>query len=64
VYLLEWLKKGKLWYFALWVFVMSPVTMTLYLTAPEKIEVPPPAVQSVDEYEVVGVQMYCTASIV
>jgi undecaprenyl-diphosphatase len=29
VFLLNWLKKGKLWYFAVWVFVMSPITMAL-----------------------------------
>ena len=32
VFLLDWLKKGKLWYFALWVFVMSPLTLALYLS--------------------------------
>ena len=35
VFLLDWLKKGKLWYFALWVFVMSPITLALFLTMPE-----------------------------
>lgn len=34
VWLLDWLKKGKLWYFALWVFVMSPFTLMLALTSP------------------------------
>ena len=29
VFLLDWLKKGKLWYFAIWVFVMSLITLTL-----------------------------------
>jgi hypothetical protein len=28
-WLLDWLKKGKLWYFALWVFLMAPVTLAL-----------------------------------
>ena len=31
VFLLDWLKKGKLWYFAIWVFIMSPLTLTLAL---------------------------------
>jgi len=35
VFLLDWIKKGKLWYFAIWVFVMSPLTMLLFLTTPE-----------------------------
>ena len=30
VFLLNWLKKGKLWYFAIWVFIMSPLTLLLY----------------------------------
>ena len=30
VFLLDWLKKGKLWYFAVWVFFMSPLTLLLY----------------------------------
>lgn len=30
VFLLDWLKKGKLWYFAIWVFAMSPLTLLLY----------------------------------
>jgi undecaprenyl-diphosphatase len=34
VFLLDWLKKGKLWYFAIWVFVMSPLTMGLFFTSP------------------------------
>ena len=34
IFLLDWLKKGKLWYFALWVFAMSPITMALFLTTP------------------------------
>lgn len=29
VWLMDWLKKGKLWYFALWLLVMSPVTFIL-----------------------------------
>ena len=29
LFLLDWLKKGKLWYFALWVFFMSPMAMLL-----------------------------------
>jgi len=39
VFLLNWLKKGKLWYFAIWVFVMSPITMVLaFLPMQEKTE--------------------------
>ena len=30
VFLMDWLKKGKLWYFAIWVFLMSPVALMLY----------------------------------
>ena len=30
IFLLDWLKKGKLWYFALWVFAMSLVTLALF----------------------------------
>jgi undecaprenyl-diphosphatase len=30
VFLLDWLKKGKLWYFAIWVFIMSPLTLLLF----------------------------------
>ncbi|MDR3232314.1 MAG: undecaprenyl-diphosphate phosphatase [Planctomycetaceae bacterium] len=38
VWLLNWLKKGKLWYFALWVFLMSPMTFSLTLfSTPEPI---------------------------
>ncbi len=29
IWLLEWLKKGKLWYFAVWVFLMCPLTLVL-----------------------------------
>jgi len=29
LFLLDWLKKGKLWYFAVWVFIMSPLTLLL-----------------------------------
>jgi len=29
LFLLDWLKKGKLWYFAVWVFIMSPITLLL-----------------------------------
>ena len=32
VFLLDWIKKGKLWYFALWVFVMAPITLLLAIT--------------------------------
>lgn len=35
VFLLNWLKKGKLWYFAIWVFIMSPLTMALFLAMPK-----------------------------
>ena len=50
VFLLDWIKKGKLWYFAIWVFVMSPITMALaLLPMPEKSEPQEPAgVQSVE----------------
>jgi len=42
VFLLDWLKKGKLWYFAIWVFVMAPITLALAtLPMPETTEVPP-----------------------
>ncbi len=34
VWLLEWLKKGKLWYFAVWVFLMCPITFALAVTQP------------------------------
>ena len=34
VFLLDWLKKGKLWYFAVWVFIMSPLTLALFLMMP------------------------------
>jgi len=30
IFLLDWLNKGKLWYFAIWVFLMSPVALALY----------------------------------
>ena len=29
MFLMDWLKKGKLWYFAIWLFIMSPVAMLL-----------------------------------
>ena len=35
LWLLDWLKKGKLWYFAVWVFVMAPLTLVLALTTVE-----------------------------
>jgi hypothetical protein len=37
---LDWLKKGKLWYFAVWVFLMSPLTLALFYTMPEKPKEP------------------------
>ena len=52
VFLLDWLKKGKLWYFAVWVFVMALITLVLaVLPMPEKNEIPnvPAVVQSVEE---------------
>ena len=30
MFLMDWLKKGKLWYFAIWLFFMSPVALALY----------------------------------
>jgi len=46
IFLMDWLKKGKLWYFALWVFAMAPITLALaLLPMPETNEVPPPAVE-------------------
>jgi len=54
VFLLNWLKKGKLWYFAVWVFVMAPLTLVLaILPMPEKNEPaqPPIDVQSVDGFD-------------
>jgi len=30
VFLMNWLKKGKLWYFAIWVFIMAPITLVLW----------------------------------
>jgi len=33
VFLLDWLKKGKLWYFAVWVFAMSLMTLALLFFA-------------------------------
>jgi len=29
LFLLNWINKGKLWYFAIWVFIMSPITLAL-----------------------------------
>ena len=52
VFLLDWLKKGKLWYFAVWVFMMAPITLALaMLPMPETSEVlpVPVEVQSVEE---------------
>jgi undecaprenyl-diphosphatase len=34
IFLLDWLKKGKLWYFAIWVFLMSPVALLLHFWQP------------------------------
>ena len=34
IWLLDWLKKGKLWYFAAWLFLMSPITFLLAATVP------------------------------
>ena len=31
VFLLDWLKKGKLWYFAIWVFIMALITFVLVI---------------------------------
>jgi hypothetical protein len=45
---LDWLKKGKLWYFALWVFVMSPITMGLYFTSETAAEQSPPRQQGIE----------------
>ena len=54
VFLLNWLKKGKLWYFAIWVFVMSPLTMLLWLTAPAEPDLPqePAAAVQIEEHDV------------
>ncbi|MDR1269083.1 MAG: undecaprenyl-diphosphate phosphatase [Planctomycetaceae bacterium] len=46
VWLLDWLKKGQLWYFAAWLFVMCPLTFVLAVlplqgTLPEKPETQP-----------------------
>jgi undecaprenyl-diphosphatase len=46
VWLLDWLKKGQLWYFAVWLFVMCPLTLVLAVlpfqgTLPEKPETQP-----------------------
>ncbi|MDR0611075.1 MAG: undecaprenyl-diphosphate phosphatase, partial [Planctomycetaceae bacterium] len=39
VWLLDWLKKGQLWYFAVWLFMMCPLTLILaMLPLPEKQE--------------------------
>lgn len=35
-WLLHWLQKGRLWYFALWVFLMSPLTLLLAHTNPDR----------------------------
>jgi len=35
VFLLDWIKKGRLYYFALWVFMMSLMTLALFLMVPE-----------------------------
>ncbi|MDR2705374.1 MAG: YdjY domain-containing protein, partial [Planctomycetaceae bacterium] len=41
VWLLDWLKKGQLWYFAVWLFMMCPLTLVLAtLPLPEKQELP------------------------
>ena len=49
VFLLNWIKKGKLWYFAIWVFIMSPITMMLaILPMPEKAESVNSALQGQD----------------
>lgn len=29
LFLLNWINKGKLWYFAVWVFIMSPISLAL-----------------------------------
>ena len=52
VFLLDWLKKGKLWYFAVWVFIMAPVTLVLaLLPMPERSEEPPVPI-NVSQYEI------------
>jgi len=39
IFLLNWLKKGKLWYFAIWAFVMALITLVLaVLPMPEQNE--------------------------
>ena len=51
IFLLDWLKKGKLWYFAIWVFMMALVTLVLAaLPIPEEAEAaqPPVEVQSIE----------------
>ncbi|MDR0338133.1 MAG: undecaprenyl-diphosphate phosphatase [Planctomycetaceae bacterium] len=45
VWLLDWLKKGQLWYFAVWLFIMCPLTLALAIfplqkTLPEKPNTP------------------------
>jgi hypothetical protein len=50
IFLLDWLKRGKLWYFAVWVFVMSLATLALaILPMPKKTE--PPQVPAVVQFE-------------
>ncbi|MDR3183042.1 MAG: undecaprenyl-diphosphate phosphatase [Planctomycetaceae bacterium] len=41
VWLLNWLKNGKLWYFAVWVFLMSPMTYSLTLFPVPEVTITP-----------------------
>jgi undecaprenyl-diphosphatase len=50
VWLLNWLKNGKLWYFAIWVFLMSPMTCILALL-PELLAVQTSEVQTAEQSE-------------
>ena len=56
LWVIDWLKKGRLWYFAVWVFVMCPFTFYLAgtpakVTVPAKVVTDLRAAESVDDDE-------------
>jgi len=58
LWIIDWLKKGKLWYFAIWVFAMCPFTLYLAGTPAETPSLPveapsveTPPVEDEEEYE-------------
>jgi undecaprenyl-diphosphatase len=52
VWLLDWLKRGKLWYFAIWLFLMCPLTLVLACLPSSPLQKQQVPIQAVQEQPV------------